>query len=167
MPEFTYRSTLLGSPIQHAKDLGSRSNTSGTATSILYISHDSTTPLRGVRYYLRPRSGAYHGLYGASFDFLNVLNWGTNSTAGIFFNQDTASTAAGSDVRCHWNGSTGTGDVASRGVPLAAAAVTGGGSTSTGHWPVGATAILILKYAVPVTETAAGLRNFELGIAHD
>lgn len=164
MVAFTMRTSTAGNPIQRQLHLGSLSNTSGTSTQVVFVTHDSPGDLWNVGFYIQPHAGfTYTGYYGEAQDYQNILEWGDTAGKGLMLNQDIAATSTASDVQI----TDATGHSRLAAIPLESVAVLGGGSTAQGHFPVGSTCKLIMKLSVPVTETAQAVRNFSLFLNYD
>lgn len=163
MPNFFFKSSTSGSAIQGKYNLGQVSNTSTIgSTRVVYVYHDSTNDLTNCGFFIQPYAGlGYNGQYGESFDYLNVLDWGTEVGKGLIINQTTDFNTS-SDKRFFYDGVNGSGASYENFIPLETNAVVGGGGTAQGHFPAGSTAKFILKTIAPATETSPGTRNISL-----
>lgn len=158
MPNFNFSTSPGGSSIVTPLDFGSLSNTGGQQLIPVYVSHDSITDLQGVGLYIQPFSGqGYTGVYGASQDYLDFLDWGTSADKGLIANLDAAATDTSFDNPFR-GGTSQQGASATDAIPFATEMFTSGSSTGTGHFPVGDTAHYTLKLAIPATETSVGER---------
>lgn len=163
---FTFSTSLGGDAIKQPVDFGTVSNTGGTSTIPIYMHHDSVSDLQNVGIYLQPFSGTgYVGLYGASQDYLDFLDWGTNGT-GLNVNMDAAATSVPFDKFLQ-SGVSATGASATNAVPLATDMFTSGNSTAAGHFPASETGHLSLKMSIPGTESNTGLRQASLFLRFD
>lgn len=148
-------------------DLGNLSNTGGTTTQRVYLTHDYTGALRNVGLFLSPYTDqGYVGLYGESEDYNRVLSWGTNAAKGLVVNMHTASDTA-YEKTFSYNGSTGTGYSYITAIQLMTNAIIGGGATAIGHMPANSTAHLLFKLAIPAGETALGQGMFSVKVFYE
>jgi len=164
MPNFTFSTALAAAAIKQPLDFGTVSNTGGTSGIPIYVSHDAIADLLNVGVYVQPFSGSsYVGLYGASQDYLDILDWGTNAGKGLNMNIDAAATSVPFDN--YFIASTGAS--ATNAVPFSTAMFAAGSSTDAGHFPVGNTGHMTFKASIPATETNTGLRMASLFLRFD
>jgi hypothetical protein len=167
MPNFTFSTSLGGPAIKQPVDFGTVSNTGGTSEIPVYVSHDSVSDLLNVGVYLQPFSGTgYVGLYGPSQDYLDFLDWGTNTGKGLIANMDAAATTAPFDNQFK-SGPSATGASATNAIPLSTAMFAAGSSTDAGHFPVGNTGHMTFKMAIPGSEGDTGLRQASVFLRFD
>lgn len=148
-------------------DYGNVSNTGGTTTQKVYLTHDYTGALKNVGLFLTPYSDqGYVGIYGESEDYNRVLSWGTNANKGIIVNMDTASSTV-YDKTFVYDGSTGTGYSYVSAIRLTTNCFVSGVSTAPGHFPSGGTAHLLFKIAVPAGETSLGQGMYSIKVFYE
>lgn len=162
-----YTQTSTGYPQAKPFELGNVSNTGGTSTQKVYITHDYTGALRNVGLYLTPYTDqGYVGIYGESEDYNRVLSWGTNTGKGLVANLDASSDTA-YDYTFQYNGTTGTGYSYVTPIILTTNCFVYGTATAAGHFPNGGTAQVIFKMSVPSGETALGEGMFSIKIFYE
>lgn len=162
MPNFFFKEDTTAEAIKTNLKMGQLTNTSVGVEKTIFIYHDSLTDLENCGFFVQPYAGkAYSGQYGESFDYLNLLDWGTNAGKGLRINQS-QSTDTSYDKAFFFDGVNGSGASYENFIPLDTAAILGGLSTSEGLFPAGATAKVVLKLAVPVTETSPGKRDYSI-----
>lgn len=162
-----YTQTGTETPTARPFNFGNVSNTGGTTTQKVYVTHDYTGALRNVGLFLSPYTDrGYVGIYGESEDYNRVLSWGTNSGKGILVNMHTASNTA-YDKTFSYDGSTGTGYSYITAMTLNTLCFVSGVSTAPGHFPANGTAQLLFKIAVPPGETSLGQGMFSVKIFYE
>lgn len=165
---FSFFSSATSTSESVPKDIGSVSNTGGTSTQGIYITHDHTSALYNVGLYIRPYNGnAYVGVYGESNDYNKVLDWGNNLGKGLVICFDTA-TGTAFNVTPYYNSTTqvGTGNSVVNAIPLTTNVFLNGSSTAQGHFPAGETAHVTLLLSIPSSETVPASNQIDISVTY-
>ena len=167
-----FSTTNGGTALDAAVDCGDLSNGETTTAQTIYIRHNGTNPITGVKFYIRTYTGTYGGAATAINDLAELIGWGDNLTAlgwgGVLINQNavgsfpvgnwpTVSSKSPTDGVCC---RTGVADSSTYAADLSANT----GATSTGTIQAGTSPNVRFqcKIAIPANEDTVGIRQFEM-----